>query len=125
MTIQNLVVLGVLVGGSLGALARLGAAVLLQRLGSEPWVGTFAVNAGGCFLFGLCWSLHGGGWPRPVAAAVFTGFLGAFTTFSTYAFECIELWDRGRHLACALYAAGQNAIGALGMLGGLWLGRGP
>jgi CrcB protein len=113
----------VAVGGACGALARWSAAMALRDvLASFPFA-TFAINAVGCFAFGLLWAMHGGKWPAPVAAATFAGFLGAFTTFSTFAFESIELLQQGRMLACAANVVGQNVIGVLAVAGGLALGR--
>ena len=54
---------------------------------------------------------------------MFVGFFGSFTTFSTFAFECLQLLERGRHVAFALQLVGQNLLGGLAMLSGLLLGR--
>lgn len=116
-------ILAVLAGGALGAIARLGLTVAVKQVAGDPALGTFAVNALGCFLFGLCWALYGSTWSTAVAACVFTGFLGAFTTFSTYAFECLQMLEQGRHAAFALHLLGQNALGGLALWGGLSLGR--
>jgi len=79
--------------GALGTLARYGLSGIVQRLCGEefPW-GTLAVNCLGCFLFGLVWSLAESrilisGQTRIV---ILVGFMGAFTTFSTFAFETGE-----------------------------------
>ncbi len=80
--------------GAAGTLARYGLAGLMQRLLGEsfPW-GTLTVNALGCFLFGVVWMLAEdrlviSGQTRFV---ILTGFMGAFTTFSTFAFETAAL----------------------------------
>jgi CrcB protein len=117
------VVLAVGCAGAAGALLRLLFAVMLRTAGDAFPFGTLAVNVVGCFAFGVCWSLHEGAWSKPVAAAVFTGFLGAFTTFSTFAFECVDLWERGRWVACLFHAIGQNVLGIAAVAAGLWLGR--
>lgn len=75
--------------GALGTLARYGLGGVVQRwLGPAfPW-GTFVINALGCFAFGVVWAAAGqrliSGELRTV---VLIGFMGAFTTFSTFAFE--------------------------------------
>lgn len=80
--------------GALGALARYSLAGFVQRLLgiSFPW-GTFVVNVLGSFLFGLIWSLAEGRLvlTPQTRAIVLTGFMGAFTTFSTFVFETGEL----------------------------------
>ncbi|VFQ42711.1 fluoride efflux transporter FluC [Desulfoluna butyratoxydans] len=80
--------------GSLGTLSRYGLAGLVQRLagGGFPW-GTATVNIIGCFLFGLIWTL---GADRMAIGAetrtiILTGFMGAFTTFSTFISETGQL----------------------------------
>jgi len=116
-------VFGVALGGALGALARLFLASALRNVIDGFPVGTFAINAIGCFVFGLLWAWNAGKWPAPVAAAVFTGFLGAFTTFSTFAFESLELWHQGRVAAFALNVIGQNLVGLLAALAGAAMGK--
>lgn len=82
--------LAVGLGGCAGALARHGVALLVARLWTTPWpVATFAINVSGSFLLGLfvAWAAahtdFGPNW-RPLIA---TGFLGAYTTFSTFELE--------------------------------------
>ncbi len=116
-------VFGVALGGALGALARLFLASALRNVIDGFPVGTFAINAIGCFVFGLLWAWNAGKWPAPVAAAAFTGFLGAFTTFSTFAFESLELWHQGRVAAFALNVIGQNIVCLLAALGGAAMGK--
>lgn len=112
--------------GALGTLLRAGMTVAVhRRLGTLfPW-GTVAVNALGCFGFGLVWALVEG---RLRGAAdlrlfVLTGFMGAFTTFSTYAFDTVMLLQSSRPLAAVGHLVLQNTAGLLAILGGLWLGR--
>lgn len=82
--------LGVAVGGAAGALARYGTVLLFQRIvGSVfPW-GVLAVNVLGSFLFGLFWAYaEDQDWiPEGMRVLVLTGFLGSYTTFSTFAFD--------------------------------------
>ena len=116
-------VFGVALGGALGALARLFLASALRNVIDGFPVGTFAINAIGCFVFGLLWAWNAGKWPAPVAAAAFTGFLGAFTTVSTFAFESLVLWHQGRVAAFALNVIGQNLVGLLAALAGAAMGK--
>lgn len=85
---KNVLYIGL--AGACGTLARYGLAGLVQKLAgpSFPW-GTFTVNALGCFLFGTIWILAGAGTAISPEARTFilVGFMGAFTTFSTYVSE--------------------------------------
>jgi CrcB protein len=80
--------------GALGTLARFGVVGLTARtFGSEfPW-GTVAVNLIGCFLFGLVLTLsrERGVIDAGTAQLVLVGFMGAFTTFSSYVADCMGL----------------------------------
>jgi CrcB protein len=114
--------------GALGTLLRYALGGGVQRLiGSEfPW-GTLTVNALGCFLFGVVWTMAE---ERLVISGqtrfiVLTGFMGAFTTFSTYAFETAGFLRDSQWLLAAGNLLGQNALGLacvfLGFTAGRWL----
>lgn len=81
-------------GGALGALARYGLSGAVQKwLGSGfPW-GTAAVNILGSFLFGVLWAfaMGRGNLNTDIRSMLFVGFLGSFTTFSTFISETGQL----------------------------------
>jgi CrcB protein len=104
-------VVAIAVAGAAGALARYGLEGFVSRraAGAFPW-GTFAVNASGAFALGFLFTvmteqLSTASWLR---SAVTIGFLGAFTTFSTFSFETYRLLEDG-----ALGLAAANALGSL------------
>lgn len=119
-------VLLIALGGALGTLGRLGLSALTQRLAGPSFpLGTVSVNLVGCFLFGLVWAIteERAQTPPEVRLLVLTGFMGAFTTFSTFVFDSSQLLTTGRTLAFAANVLVQNAAG-LGLLTlGLTLGR--
>ena len=119
---QKLILLAA--AGGLGSLSRYGLAGLVHRFtgGGFPW-GTFTVNALGCLLFGAIWGLVESRAPfgPEVRAIVLTGFMGAFTTFSTFIFETAGLMRGGQHLAALLNVAGQNILGLACLFLGLAL----
>ena len=89
---QKLLCIGT--AGALGTLSRYGLAGVVQRMTGIgfPW-GTATVNAIGCFLFGLVWTL---GSERMAIGAeartiILTGYMGAFTTCSTFISETGQL----------------------------------
>jgi CrcB protein len=116
----------VLLGGAAGALARYGVgAGLAHALGSEyPW-GTTTVNLVGSFLFGLLFALfeQRGGMSTPLRLLLMSGFLGAFTTFSTLMFEVAALLSAGRSALAFAHVGLQNALGLLLVFLGIWLGK--
>jgi CrcB protein len=91
--------------GAIGTLARYGLSGFVHRWAGEafPW-GVLVVNATGSLLFGLVWGLveHRGVITPETRLIVLIGFMGAFTTFSTYAYETARLLQSSQWL----YAAG-------------------
>lgn len=74
--------------GALGTIARYGLGGLVQKTLGAPW-GTLAVNVLGCFLFGVVWTLADERLviSQDTRVIMLGGFMGAFTTFSTFIFE--------------------------------------
>lgn len=112
--------------GALGTLARYEVSGLAQRLGNGSFpTGTLAVNLIGSFLFGLIWAMVE---TRMVISAetrtiVLTGFMGAFTTFSTFMFETGGFLQTGQWALAALNILAQNGGGIACMLLGLTAGQ--
>ena len=92
-------------GGVAGALAR---HLLGERIDRRTY-DTLAVNVVGSFFLGL---LAAGSFGATSTLAFGTGFCGAFTTFSTFAFETVRLAEEGRPRRAALNGA-TNLVGAL------------
>lgn len=100
-------------GGALGAVARYLASGWVQDAtgGFFPW-GTLVVNAVGSFLLGfsMIW-LQSTLASSEVRALVTIGFLGSFTTFSTFSYETLALVRDGAWWRAGGYAAGSMALG--------------
>jgi CrcB protein len=110
------------VAGGLGTLARYGVSrAVSERFGEGfPW-GTLSVNTLGCLLFGCVWALGEGRLLSPdQRMVVLVGFMGAFTTFSTYGFEALRLLPVPS--AAIAYMMSQNALGLLAVWAGTRLG---
>ena len=113
--------LAISVGAVLGANARyfLGGWIS-DRFGSSFPLGTLVINVSGSFVIGLFLTLIGerlvvADWWRPLVAI---GFLGSYTTFSTFSFETLALAQSGSWGLAALNVAG--SVGA--SLSGVYLG---
>lgn len=115
--------LGVAIAGALGAPARyLVERAISARTGRGfPW-GTFVVNATGSLALGFITGLalyHGLG--TAPKAVVGTGFVGAYTTFSTYAYESVDAAERSTARHAGAYAIGSIVIGVAAATLGLAL----
>ncbi|MCF6287075.1 MAG: CrcB family protein [Candidatus Hydrogenedentes bacterium] len=112
--------------GALGALARFGVYGIVRYMGWNgfPWA-TFTVNMLGCLLFGLFVSLaeHRFEFSDVTKVAILVGFMGSFTTFSTFALDGSALLREGQWLLATLYIGGQNFLGIGAIFLGLYLGR--
>lgn len=114
------------IGGSLGALSRhfAGSAVLHWTQWPPAWA-TFIVNVSGCFTMGFLATLVGlkGQWSESTRLFLFTGFLGSYTTFSTFALEGFLFWEHKSWLPMLAYLLGSLVLGLLALSLGTWLAR--
>lgn len=84
-------------------------------------LGTFIVNMSGSFLMGILSA--NGGLSISVSLLVGTGFLGAYTTFSTLNFELFMLKKNRRHVMFILYLVSSYCLGLLSAATGYWVGK--
>jgi CrcB protein len=105
-------VLLVAVGAAVGALGRFAAESLMQRDGERfPW-GTFAVNVVGSFILGVTLAAEREQLvSTSVLVLVGTGFCGALTTFSGFAYRIEAELRRRQWRLAATYALGSLAVG--------------
>jgi len=112
-------------GGFLGANARyfIGGWVA-TRVGSIFPYGTLLINASGSFVLGVLMGLVETSIVSPtVRLGLGIGFLGAYTTFSTFSYETLRLAEDGSMLLAGANAVGSVTISLLAALAGLLLGR--
>lgn len=111
-------ILAVGLGGALGSIARYAFMTASGRMMglTYPW-GTFGVNVLGSFAMGLLVGIFAQLLPvNPVIRNFLTvGFLGGFTTFSTFSLDVVALLDRGAWLAVTLYVGGSVVLSVLGL----------
>ncbi len=112
--------------GGVGGLARFGMGSLVERhaTGVFPWP-TLIVNMAGCLAFGAFYAFaeQRTGWSGDVRVIVLTGFMGAFTTYSTFAFQSTELLLEKSFTLAAVNIVGHNVLGIIFILLGLELGK--
>ncbi len=96
-----------------------------QRFGSSFPYGTLLINLSGSFLLGLIVSMSMENFiidPR-LRLLLTIGFLGSYTTFSTYAYESIALISQGQWGLGLFNLLGSSLLGALFAVLGIWLGK--
>lgn len=111
------------VGGALGALARwVVAEALPHEPGQVPW-DTLLTNVSGCLLIGVLMVLVVERWPEHTLVRPFlgTGFLGGFTTFSTYAVDTRSLLAADRPGVALGYVAATLLVGLVAVVAALRL----
>jgi fluoride exporter len=113
------------VGGVLGVNARYWLGVAISRWSGAqfPWA-TFAINISGSFAIGFLSVLLARWVPHPLARLlVVVGFLGGYTTFSSFSFEALALWERGERGLSLAYMVGSVAAGFAAVILGTALGN--
>lgn len=111
----------VALGGALGALSRYLVSALATRWlgGGFAW-GTAIVNIAGCFAIGVAAGfLERSVLPRGLWLLLVTGFLGGFTTFSTFSLETLQALQGGFTLKALVSIAANTAGGLAACAGGL------
>ncbi len=112
----NILIIGI--GGFLGAIARYGIAIWIgQRWGRSFPLGTFVINVTGSFLIGLLMTLMTERIiENPQWRLLFVvGFLGAYTTFSTFEYETGALLKDGEWLYAGLNVIGSVIVGFIAL----------
>ena len=114
-------IVAIAAGGSLGAVLRFLVAKGVHRVAGDVFpFGTLTVNILGCLIFGIVYAMAS---PpnlirEELRLALLVGFVGAFTTFSTFGFETIGLAIDRQLIRAAVYVVTSNVLG----IGAVWLG---
>ena len=103
-----LIWMAIAAGGALGAMGRYAASVMIAAAMGPGWqpLATLSVNMIGCGLMGAAYGLvHSGmgGFSEPIRVFIQVGFLGALTTFSSFALDAAGLFEKGALALAAGY----------------------
>jgi fluoride exporter len=116
----------VAIGGAAGAASRYLVDGWVSGLTAAefPW-GTFVINITGSFVLGLLFALtvERGFLPASTRAPLMTGFIGAYTTFSTLMLESWRLWEDGATGLALVNMLASGGVGIVAVFAGLTLGR--
>ena len=118
--------LWVALGGAVGAVSRYLVAGYVQKaVGIAFPLGTMTVNVLGSFIIGffIHYALEYLAMPPQVRALVVVGFLGAFTTFSSFSYETVSLLLEGEWVKALIYILGTNIFCFIATLLGIVLAR--
>jgi CrcB protein len=108
---SKLLWLWVMIGGALGAGARYSVSLLLPvaKEGVRfPWA-TLSVNLIGCLLIGFLWQLADKN--SQMNAFLVIGFLGGFTTFSSFGLDGLKLIQQNAYVPFTAYVLTSNIVG--------------
>ena len=126
---MNIVIQSLWVGiaGFAGALARWGIMLLFGRFfGAIRFpAATFFINISGSFFLGWFYNFIDRRYPAHVTfrLAIATGFVGAYTTFSTFMYETTKLTEEGAAYEAVINLLGSLIVGLAAMKLGLELGK--
>lgn len=115
-------------GGAMGAMGRYATTLMITAAMGPGWqpVATLAVNIIGSGLMGLVYGLINTGLislSDPVRMLVQVGFLGALTTFSSFALDAAGLLEKGEGVMAAIYVLGSVVLSLAGFMAMLMLVR--
>ncbi len=118
--IKNIILVGL--GGAVGSVARFLGQRYVYSIHPHPFpFGTFLVNITGCLLIGIFYGLseRGNILTPDWRLLLTTGLCGGFTTFSTFAYENVNLLRAGDFLYAGLYTAGSMVLGIAATAGAI------
>ena len=112
------------IGGALGSIARYWVgSTIAGRMGIRFPYGTLIVNITACIVIGfsLTYMSRRADMNPALRYLIPIGFIGAYSTFSTYEWETLTTLRSGAFLLAAIYAGGSLILGLIAVWGGSWL----
>ena len=108
----------VMLGGFFGAICRFLISKALSSINKGFPFPTLIINSFGSFLLGIVLASE---ISQPMYQLIGIGFLGAFTTFSTFSYETLQLMKKGRFLFATYYCVGSIILGASAFFLAMWI----
>jgi CrcB protein len=116
----------VAVGGALGAMARYAISTWIFQVSNHKFpYATLTVNVLGSFVMGILFVviIERSAMPVEMRSLWMIGFLGAFTTFSTFSLDALGLWQNGHLFMALLYVLATVVLCLLAISSSIWLTR--
>ena len=108
------------IGGAMGAITRYLFTMFIDKIIMTPFpIGILLINAIGSFFVSLLFFLGEAWYPPHIKIAISVGFLGAFTTFSTYSLQSFEMFRRGQWIQGSINIILNNGVALLFVLLGM------
>ena len=118
--------LAVAIGGALGAMARYAVSTWIFNATSHKFpYATLTVNVLGSFVMGILFVIivERAALPAEMRGLLMIGFLGAFTTFSTFSLDALGLWQNGHLFVALVYVLATVALCLVAISSSIWLAR--
>ncbi len=121
-----LIPIAIAIGAVPGALSRFYLTEWTKSaFGTKFPYGTFVINITGCILMGFFFTLSKGieGYPKELDLLIRTGFMGSYTTFSTYGWDTMGLWRNKDKIGTAFYWLFSAVFGVSAIYLGVFLAK--
>ncbi len=118
--------IAIAIGGAFGAVARFSLGnIINDALGTEFPYSILIVNVVGSFLMGVCFEflVEDTIFPAVWRSVLMVGFLGAFTTFSSFSVQVLGLLETGRIVAAMTYVLASVCLSIVGVIFGIFICR--
>jgi CrcB protein len=118
--------LAVAMGGALGSMARYALSTWIFQVSSHKFpYATITVNVLGSFVMGVLFVviIEKAALPSEMRSLLMIGFIGAFTTFSTFSLDALGLWQNGHLFMALMYTLATVILCLIAISSAIWLTR--